>query len=307
MKDEKYICCQCGECLPETQFFKSYSSFYRSGHLPICKECFISDVKLRLEDEDYKSSKKAMQRMCMAFDIYFDEDIFDNCDVGDDLGITVGNYMKKLNMKQYHGKTFDDTIKDGELLSGERKVKRKKRVAVVDEYGNEDEQAKVKPKDVERWGAGFEPQDYDELNSHYKYLKNANPNCDSNQEIFITDLCYIKMQQMKAVRNGEVDNFNKLTESYRKSFTQAGLQVVKDANTKEDLTLGEMAEMIEKYTPAEYYKDKKLYKDFDHIGDYITRFLLRPLRNLMFGTNERDYEFFVKEEDDDTLEVDGNE
>lgn len=248
-----------------------------------------------------------MQRMCMAFDIYFDEDIFDNCDVGDDLGITVGNYMKKLNMKQYHGKTFDDTIKDGELLSGERKVKRKKRVAIVDEYGNEDEQAKVKPKDVERWGAGFEPQDYDELNSHYKYLKNANPNCDSNQEIFITDLCYIKMQQMKAVRNGEVDNFNKLTESYRKSFTQAGLQVVKDANAKEDLTLGEMAEMIEKYTPAEYYKDKKLYRDFDHIGDYITRFLLRPLRNLMFGTNERDYEYFVKEEDDDTLEVDGNE
>lgn len=307
MKDEKYICCQCGECLPETQFFKSYSSFYRSGHLPICKECFISDVKLRLEDEDYKSSKKAMQRMCMAFDIYFDEDIFDNCDVGDDLGITVGNYMKKLNMKQYHGKTFDNTIKDGELLSGERKVKRKKRVAIVDEYGNEDEQAKVKPKDVERWGAGFEPQDYDELNSHYKYLKNANPNCDSNQEIFITDLCYIKMQQMKAVRNGEVDNFNKLTESYRKSFTQAGLQVVKDANAKEDLTLGEMAEMIEKYTPAEYYKDKKLYRDFDHIGDYITRFLLRPLRNLMFGTNERDYEYFVKEEDDDTLEVDGNE
>lgn len=307
MKDEKYICCQCGECLPETQFFKSYSSFYRSGRLPICKECFISDVKLRLEDEDYKSSKKAMQRMCMAFDIYFDEDIFDNCDVGDDLGITVGNYMKKLNMKQYHGKTFDNTIKDGELLSGERKVKRKKRVAIVDEYGNEDEQAKVKPKDVERWGAGFEPQDYDELNSHYKYLKNANPNCDSNQEIFITDLCYIKMQQMKAVRNGEVDNFNKLTESYRKSFTQAGLQVVKDANAKEDLTLGEMAEMIEKYTPAEYYKDKKLYRDFDHIGDYITRFLLRPLRNLMFGTNERDYEFFVKEEDDDTLEVDGNE
>ena len=301
------VCCQCGRTLSDSRFYKSYSSLYINGHLPICKDCFNQDVKIKMEDPDYKSSKKAMQRMCMAFDIYFDEDIFDGCDVEDNIYTVVGNYMKRLNIVQCQGKTYEDTIKSGGMLSGDRKVKHKKRVAVVDEYGYEDEEAKVKPKDIERWGAGFEPEDYEELNSHYKYLKTANPNCDSNQEIFITDLCYIKMQQMKAVRNGEVDNFNKLTESYRKSFTQAGLQVVKDTNTKEDLTLGEMAEMIEKYTPAEYYKDKELYKDFDHIGDYFKRFMLRPLRNLMFGTNERDYEYFVKEEDDDTLEVDGNE
>ena len=56
--------------------------------------------------------------------------------------------------------------------------------------------------------------------------------------------------------------------------------------------------MIEKYTPAEYYKDKKLYRDYDNLGEYISRFLFRPLKNLMFGTQDRDYEYYVKDEGD---------
>lgn len=106
------------------------------------------------------------------------------------------------------------------------------------------------------------------------------------------------MQQMKAVREGEIDNYNKLTESYRKSFQQAGLKTVKETNINEDFLIGVNAETIEKYTPAEYYKNKKLFADNDGIGGYIERFLLRPLRNLMHGTKDRDYEFYVKEEGD---------
>ena len=33
--------------------------------------------------------------------------------------------------------------------------------------------------------------------------------------------------------------------------------------------------------------------------DYIKRFLLRPLRNLQYGTTDRDTEFYVKDGDDD--------
>ena len=75
MSDEaiKVTCCQCGKELPETKFYKSNSEFYISGRMPICKDCFINGVKLKMELPDYKSSKKAMQRMCMAFDVYFEE------------------------------------------------------------------------------------------------------------------------------------------------------------------------------------------------------------------------------------------
>ena len=240
----------------------------------------------------------AMQRMCMTFDIYFNEAAFDSCDTDD--STVLGNYFRKLNLSQHKGKTFEDSIKEGFDLSGDRKpVKETQEVVNVDNDDEENENADmIDPADIEKWGAGLEPTDYTILNSHYRLLSSSNPQCDGNAEIFIIDLCYTKMQQMKAVRESRVDDYKKLTESYIKSFTQAGLKTVKDTNAMEDFTIGVNAETIEKYTPAEYYKNRSLYKDHDNIGDYIDRFLLRPLRNLMRGTKDRDAEFFVKDEEE---------
>lgn len=295
-KDGKCICCSCGEPLALTKFYKSNSVFYTDGHLPICKECFSS--KFGHFATEHHSNKMAMQRMCMAFDVYFNEDLFDKCDTDD--STVLGNYFRKLNLSQHKGKTFEDSIQDGFNFSGDRKPV--KGTQPVYDINNGDENADIiDPHDIERWGAGLEPTDYTILNSHYRLLSNSNPQCDGNAEIFIIDLCYTKMQQMKAVRESRVDDYKKLTESYIKSFTQAGLKTVKDTNTMEDFTIGVNAETIEKYTPAEYYKNRSLYKDHDNIGDYIDRFLLRPLRNLMRGTKDRDSEFFVKDEE----EIDG--
>ena len=55
---------------------------------------------------------------------------------------------------------------------------------------------------------------------------------------------------------------------------------------------------IEQYTPAEYYKNQKRHKDADGLGDYISRFFTRPLKNLMFSTSDRDSEYYVKDEED---------
>ena len=295
-KDSKCVCCSCGEPLALTKFYKSNSVFYADGHLPICKECFSS--KFGHFAAEYHSNKMAMQRMCMTFDIYFNEAAFDSCDTDD--STVLGNYFRKLNLSQHKGKTFEDSIKEGFDLSGDRKpVKETPEVVNVDNDDEENENADmIDPADIEKWGAGLEPTDYTILNSHYRLLSSSNPQCDGNAEIFIIDLCYTKMQQMKAVRESRVDDYKKLTESYIKSFTQAGLKTVKDTNAMEDFTIGVNAETIEKYTPAEYYKNRSLYKDHDNIGDYIERFLLRPLRNLMRGTKDRDAEFFVKDEEE---------
>lgn len=110
------------------------------------------------------------------------------------------------------------------------------------------------------------------------------------------------MQQMKAVREGRIEDYNKLTDSYRKSFQQAGLKTVKEGVSNEEFVLGMSIETIEKYTPAEYYKNKKLFKDFDGIGDYAERHILRPLKNLMFGTEERDAEYYVKDDGEEDVQ-----
>lgn len=295
-ESEKYTCCLCMETLVASKFHKSSSTFYSNGYLPICKSCFLR--KFGQYAAEYHSTKKAMQRMCMAFDVYFEEDLFDACDTGE--MTVVGKYFRKLNMAQYKDKTFGDSLDKNEILSGERKPVKEKRVAVIDQYGNEvDEKAKVNPKDIDKWGYGFDPDDYEILNSHYKYLKTANPNCDSNQEIFINDLCYTNMQKMKALRENRVDDYNKLTESYRKSFNQAGLKTTQDGMKTADDCWSTFVGIVSQYTPEEYYKDKEKYKDHDGLEEYYERLAVRPLKNIVLGTQERDNEYYVHEVDSD--------
>ena len=274
-----YTCCQCGKSLPETRFFKTPSSVFAAiGHLPICKDCLEREYKKY--NISYKDSNKAMQRVCMMFDIYYDATLFESCKSSEDK--VVGNYVRRTNLGQYKNRTFDTSVDEGFIfVDGSQSGSIRK----------EDIELPPNPKYVERWGDGLSNIDYDELEKHYKLLKSANPNCDNNQEIFIVELCYTKMQQMKAVREGRVDDYKKLADSYRQSFSQAGLKTVRDTSAAESFTIGINAETIEKYTPAEYYKDRTLYKDHDNIGEYIERFLLRPLRNLQHGTVDRDYEY----------------
>jgi len=287
IQSDKYTCCECGNSLPKNKFFKSSSSIFSGiGHLPICKDCLERELK-KYKIEYHGDNNRAMQRLCMMFDIYYDAALFESCDGNDEK--VVGNYIRKTNLGQYKNRTFDTSVEEGFVFIDGNSLEDNSK-PVVENPPN--------PKLVEKWGGGLSNIDYDELEKHYKYLKSANPNCDSNQEIFIVELCYTKMQQMKAVREGRVDDYKKLADSYRQSFSQAGLKTVRDTSASEGFTIGVNAELIEKYTPAEYYKNKQLYKDYDNIQDYIERFLLRPLRNLKFGSTDRDHEYYVKDEDD---------
>ena len=298
-KSEKRVCCTCGDSLIVSKYYKSNSDFYIDSMLPICKDCFSH--KFGQYARVFKSNKMAMQRMCIAFDIYFNEDLFDKCDTNDET--VIGNYFRQLNMAQHHGKTFDDSINEGAFnLSGDRKKVKGKRVAIVDEYDNVYEESadeKINPKDIEKWGAGYDYYDYQILNTHYEYLKKSNPNCDSNQEIFITTLCEIYMQQKKAMREKDTKGYKDLSELYIKYFKESGLKSVKDTNESKDFITGVTISTIEKYTPSEFYKNKQLYKDYDGIGGIISRFFTRPLKNLQFGTNEQDPEYSIQDGDED--------
>lgn len=291
--DSSRTCCLCHKTFNKANFYKTNSTIYtNNGYMPVCKECFY-ELFLRYIEEYDGNTKKAMKRLCMAFDIYFDEKIFFSSDSLDH-EVIVGNYMKRMNLSQCKGKTFDDTLDAGfdfnEMADKE----------IVDEiqYTEELDSNQIAKKDIKKWGEGFEPNDYKILNAHYDYLVNANPNYDSNQEIFINELCYTKMLKDKAASKGDVDDYRKLSETYRKSFQQAGLKTIEETASAEDFSIAVNVRTIEEYTPAEFYRDKALYKDFDGIGDYIDRFLLRPLRNLQHGTKERDKEFYVKEDGD---------
>lgn len=292
MREIEYRCDKCKRVDSKpTYFYRSNSTLYdNNGYLPICKDCLAQLYNRYLLS--FHDIHKAIKRICMAFDLYYSDSIVDSCLKGSKASTpSIGDYMRKLNMSQCKGKTFDNTIDEGFIFDIDDDV-----------MIPSDEEVKpitTIPDSVRmRWGSGLSDDDYKTLEEHYKYLKKANPDFDSNQEIFIMDLCQTKMQQTRAMMAGRTDDYIKLTESYRKTFAQAGLKTVKESANEDEFSFGLTAQMIEQYTPAEYYKNKERYKDFDGLGDYIERLLTRPLKNLMFGTSDRDKEYYVKDEED---------
>jgi len=231
----------------------------------------------------------------MALDIYYSEQLASEMNFSDK---GIGPYLRSLSMWQYRNKSFDNSLKEGFSFSEFilEKPTGPDTSSIVQMGTDED---LVSPELTEKWGFGLDKEDYDELENHYKYLKSANPRADSTQEIYIRDCCYTKTAQLKAYRESRMDDYMKLTESYNKSYKAGGLKAPGDQTVTEDFTIGVTAKTIEQYTPAEYYKDKKLYKDYDGIEEYFSRHVIRPLKNIVLGTRDKDDKYYVKSEDDD--------
>lgn len=285
-----FICSCCHEPLPLKDFYKNSSRLSAgTGHLSVCKKCL--ENLLHEYSIEYGSRIRAMQRLCMAYDIYYNETMFVACDDG--TATTLGKYIKRLNIKPYKNRTFDNNIEEGFHFSTQSSI------VSVGEKDDKTGDALISPEVKKKWGKGLSADDYEVLEEHYRFLKGANKDLNDNQEIYITELCYTKMFQMQALRSGNTDQFGKMSDNYRKTFAQAGLKTVREVETSEDDCWGVWNQRVEEYTPSEYYKSKELFKDADGIGSYFDRFVLRPLRNLMHGTNDRDYEFSVEGTTDD--------
>jgi hypothetical protein len=148
----------------------------------------------------------------------------------------------------------------------------------------------------QKWGVGlFTAHEYRALESHYDMLERQNPECNSNQEIFIRDLCMIKLQQLEAIRNKDNDGFEKFTKLYQDTFKKAELKTAHENDKVENECLGVMLSDICNFTPEEYYRDKKRYTDADGYDEYFEKHIVRPLKNIVLGTNERDPENTVGE------------
>lgn len=291
----KYYCTACGKEYKkqDTNFCKSQSPLFakNNGFVHICKKC-TDKYYYNLVDYFSKNEEKAMDRMCQLFDWYYSDEIFAATRKISADRSRVCAYPAKTNLPQYEakGKTYIDTIADraNDVIHS---------VEELEEMKAEGQTGITKVM-FERWGQ-VSSDDIIALEDHYKLLKKQNPNCDNNQEIFIKDLCYTKLLQLKSFKEGNSNDFEKYTKLYRDTFKQAGLKTIQETDSSGEETLGVTLAVISQYTPEEYYKDKKLYKDFDGIGEYFSRFVLRPLKNLITGSSERDKEYCVKDGDED--------
>ncbi|MEY8352589.1 hypothetical protein AALB39_04440 [Lachnospiraceae bacterium 54-53] len=284
----KCSCCGKGFTVQKSNFHKSESPLFQenNGYLPWCKNCtdlyWYGLVNLYSGNEAH-----ATEDFCHTAGWVFDSGALMAAKKISSDRSRISGYSAKKNLNVGDKKTYIDTIKTeyesklGEVVSSKEQLK------------NSD--FSISASAVDRWGIGFAEADYKNLDEHYRMLKKNNPNADNNQEIFIKSLCNLNMLMIRALKAGDSKEYSNLVEQYSKTFKQAGLRTVEEKDGSNDECLGVTLAAIAQYTPEEYYKDKNLYKDFDNIGDYFDRFVKRPLKNLMFGSNERDKEYYVKD------------
>lgn len=291
-----FKCITCGkEVKPKliyNYFYPSQSRVYSgfNNRVPTCKNC-LNNLYENFLNHFGGDKKKVIKRICQMYDIYYSDSVYD---IVINSSATVNSslievYMRRINMEEYKGKTYLDSIDEGVDDSI---------TSMVHELNKNIMSQEV----LDRWGLGHTKEEYMILEQHYNLLKKNNPNIDNNQELFVESLCKLNLFQVKAMKSESPDVFTKINSEYIKTFKEAGLRTVEEKDESNNATLGVTLETISKFTPEEFYKDKKKFSDADNVGEMIDRFLRRPLANLIFGTDERDKEYKVSDKVGDTNE-----
>ena len=290
VNDEEYRCSCCGHKYKRQKdnFNVSKSPIYRgnNGYLTICKRC-ISElyeqyVKFFDGDED-----AAMDRICQITDMYVDEVAWAaSRKISADRN-RMSAYVARLNLNQSKGPTYSDTL----VKRWEAEVENAETAAQADQ--NDDITVPIEV--IRRFGTGFTDGDYDSLEYEYQnWVEKYGTPIDKRQEELYISICYMKLNLQKSIQGRDAGT-GTLANSY-KALIEAATTEIEDRKKKAEADMelkpiGLLYRDIEEYCPAEYYKDKKLYQDFDHLKEYISRFMIRPLHNLLLGTKEMDKEF----------------
>lgn len=267
-------------------FLASPSPIYKNnnGYVPICKHCTeeLFDHYMAVCGSEYE----AIRRLCMKLDLYYADTVVDSAKKRATERGWMAAYVSILNLSQQKDKTYDNTIDEEKTVVIE---------SMDDVYAAED--ISVSEAAIKRWGLGFTPDEYKALDSHYKMLTQKIENLDFIQETLIRDLCTIKVQQVRAMQKSDVDKYEKLTKLYQSTLSNAQLKVSNSQLNNTNDCYGVWLKEIESYCPSEFYQDKDIYKDYFHIGEYLERFIYRPLKNLLTGSKDNDEEFVINNED----------
>ena len=228
-----------------------------------------------------------MDRICQITDMYVDEVAWAaSRKISADRN-RMSAYVARLNLNQSKGTTYSDTL----VKRWEAEVENAETAAQADQ--NDDITVPIEV--IRRFGTGFTDGDYDSLEYEYQnWVEKYGTPIDKRQEELYVSICYMKLNLQKSIQGRDAGT-GTLANSY-KALIEAATTEIEDRKKKAEADMelkpiGLLYRDIEEYCPAEYYKDKKLYQDFDHLKEYISRFMIRPLHNLLLGTKEMDKEF----------------
>lgn len=271
------LCCCCGTeyNTQQNNFFHSDSPIFagNKGFFRMCKSCtekYYNDLVKKFAGNAYR----AIERMCQIFDIYYNAAAFTAVLEKNTDGNIMAAYIKKMQLFQYKGKTYSDTILETAPKS----------IDTVEDVQKQDDSSTTK-KAVGAWGYGFLPEEYNILNDMYDDWR-ARVVINRTKEALVRELCIIKLQMNAAIRGNDIDGYIKLMKTYIDTLKSANLAPIQeDANAKEgEKPIGVMIKNLEDYKPV--CECPPEYRDVDGIVKYILVYYIGHLSAMLKFKNK---------------------
>ena len=273
----KCVCFYCGKEYVDTNYYKSNSKFYGNiGKVPYCKQCIEKFYQYYFDKYTNEGcltpEKNAVKRLCAAFDIYFKEDAY-NAAIESakkrEMNITpVGAYMKMIQLSQYKGKSYDNTVSDEEKESFSASIS-----TVVSGSRNVDEAT------MKFFGVGFSDDDYEFLKEQYDdWVARHECKTKAQEEVF-KRICFKQLEILRATRRG--DDTKNLDATFQNYLDTAKLQPKQNSGdtTADNQTFGTLIDKWENERPLPEI-DEEL-KDVDKIALYVDIFFRGHLSKMM--------------------------
>lgn len=277
----EYQCSCCGG-ISKTKFYKSYSALnkYR-GMQAICKDCLIEIYKDLVNK--YKSEDKALYRLCMLLDVYYDEKMVVTCkekakESGKDLPL---EYMPKLSLKQYANKSFIDSDK---MELNEKKIVENEDVKKEEKSTKKNKKSVVTPEMIQRWGENLEESDYLFLEERFKMMCDTydNKNIANIWQYQEIALNYLQIQKLRALDDEKstataiklMDSTSKMMNDCKMKSTQL------DGSGDLDVNLpGIWAKRIQNEDPIP--QAEGVFADVDRIQELFDNQFVKPMRRVL--------------------------
>lgn len=284
-------CLCCGKEYDSEIFYGSNSIQFKSlGKLPYCQDCLgeiYEGYKKEFMNNGYQNpEKKAVQRFCMAFDLYYTDKMYDSavrtykekCDKSKKELNFIAFIFQQLKLVQYKDRNYTNVIhnqyseyKDSVNLS-------------MLNFGKEDDDSLEKrnviiKKASKFFGAGFEDDDYLFLQEQYEDWTTRHECQTKSQEEMFKQICFTQLSIWKAER-ARLDTKD-LQATFLKQLEAAKLQPKqnKGDTISEAQTFGTLIDKWENTRPIPEPEDD--LKDVDKIGLLLDVFFRGHLAKFM--------------------------
>lgn len=287
-KIKESYCATHRRMLPIEEFYKSPNPLHGNHVLLYCKDCCIEIMQKNLRR--FGNVEKALWYTCAELGFPFRSAVYER--LNEKMKTYSGKRINYLGeyIRLFHAvmsktdkwESFNDTdVSMGEFSAMQDAA-----------YKREEEIRELKM----LWGDSFSVDDISYLEYRFT-IYTEGMELTEYQASRYRDLCLceLKIKNMEEVKTNMALKANIAKELGIDKFTRDSDKTEAEKYLENDIY------MMEQYEPAEYYADKELYKDFVGIYKYWTKWVLRPIKNLIIGS--KDYEISEDSkfgDDDDT-------